>query len=104
MLFAAKQNKLILISLHIPKTAGTSFRNILKSVYGENQVVRFDISRMGVVRMNENVYQKSKLPNVKVIHGHFTFQDLSGSFTLPETYKLITWMRDPVKRVISNYY
>jgi Sulfotransferase family len=98
------QNKIILVSLHIPKTAGTSFRNILKNIYGENQVARFDISRKGVVRLNESIYKKSKLPNVKVIHGHFTFQDLSDSFTLPESYKFITWMRDPVKRVISNYY
>ncbi len=92
-----------LISLHIPKTAGTSFRNILKSVYGDREVLRFDISERGIVRVNEEQYNKSKLPSVKVIHGHFTLEALENKFDLPEEYKLITWVRDPVKRVVSNY-
>ncbi len=32
-----------LISLHIPKTAGTSFRSNLVNVYGKKAVARFDI-------------------------------------------------------------
>ena len=93
-----------IISLHIPKTAGTSFRNILKSVYGDDQVVRFDINEKGIIRMNESIYNKSSLPYVRVIHGHFVYKDLIKIFTLPENHKLITWVRDPVKRVISNFY
>ncbi len=93
-----------LISLHIPKTAGTSFRNILKSVYGEEQVVRFDINEKGEVRLNEEIYSKNILPSVKVIHGHFIYNTLTEKFALPENFKIITWVRDPVKRVISNYF
>jgi hypothetical protein len=93
-----------LLSLHIPKTAGTSFRNILKTAYGENQVVRFDINEKGVVKMNEKIYDHKDLPSVKVIHGHFAYRDLQKKFKLPENVKLITWMRDPVQRVISNFY
>lgn len=93
-----------IISLHIPKTAGTSFRNILKSIYGEDQVVWLDMETNGVIRLNEKIYKEKKLPNVKVVHGHFVYESLLKNFTLPDKYKLITWVRDPVKRVISNFY
>jgi len=93
-----------LISLHIPKTAGTSFRNILKSVYGDKNVIRFDINIKGVVRLNEDIYLGKKLPSTQVIHGHFQYEMLTSTFQLPEHYKFITWVRDPVKRVISNFY
>lgn len=93
-----------IISLHIPKTAGTSFRNLLKNVYGEKEVVRFDIDTNNIVRLNEKVYESTKLPDATVIHGHFVFQTLQVKFPLPKDYKLITWVRDPVKRVVSNFY
>ncbi|HEX5002726.1 MAG TPA: sulfotransferase family 2 domain-containing protein [Bacteroidia bacterium] len=93
-----------IISLHIPKTAGTSFRNILKSVYGDKNVVRFDINNNGVVRLNEEIYSAKQLPPSKVIHGHFHYEILTSVFQLPEHYKFITWVRDPVKRVLSNFY
>ncbi len=93
-----------IISLHIPKTAGTSFRNILKNVYGNDQVACLNIETNGVIMLNEQLYYENKLPKVKVIHGHFVYETLLNKFTLPKQYKLITWVRDPVKRVISNFY
>jgi hypothetical protein len=92
-----------LISIHIPKTAGTSFRNILKQVYGEKEVVRFDISMRGVVRLNEHPYEKNDLPKARVLHGHFSYEAIVSKFKLSEEIPLITWVRDPVQRVISNY-
>jgi hypothetical protein len=103
MLFSSKTYP-ELISLHIPKTAGTSFRNILKTNYGEEQVVRLDINAKGEIRVNEMIYHKKSLPDVRVIHGHFVYQDLIKNFKLPENYNLITWVRDPVERVVSNFY
>lgn len=93
-----------LISIHIPKTAGTSFRNILKSVYGEKNVVRFDISMRGVVRLNEKPYAEKQLPSAKVIHGHFSYEAIKSCYGIPEGCPVITWLRDPVQRVASNYY
>jgi hypothetical protein len=92
-----------IISLHIPKTAGTSFRNILKNVYGDDQVIRLDINEKGTIKVNEELYNGKQLPSVKIIHGHFYYQTLKEKFDLPENIKFITWMRDPVKRVISNF-
>jgi len=103
MFFLKKKYVPELISLHIPKTAGTSFRHILKEVYGERAVVRFDIRR-GVVELNSEVYESEKLPSAKVLHGHFIYDEIQTKFDLPQNIKKITWLRHPVHRVISNYY
>ncbi len=93
-----------LISLHIPKTAGTSFRHMLKEVYGDDQVVRFDINEKGIARLNQQIYEETKLPSVKVIHGHFSFTDITSMAYDQQSVKMITWLRNPVSRVISNYF
>ncbi|TVQ43164.1 MAG: hypothetical protein EA362_11785 [Saprospirales bacterium] len=107
MFFRKKSNnyRLELLSLHIPKTAGTSFRNILKEVYGEDAVVRWDINNRGVVRLNESIYSDKELPNARVLHGHYVYSDLKKMFDFDEnSIHRITWLRHPVKRVISNYF
>lgn len=99
-------HKLELVSVHIPKSAGTSFRHILKKVYGEEEVIRLDIPLLNPrVRINEELYTEGTLPRgVRVIHGHFSPAEVMRKF--PETTDLpfITWLRDPVERVISNYF
>lgn len=102
-----QQADLELISIHIPKTAGTSFRNTLKDVYGQEAVIRLDIElEVPVVKVNEVAYQERQLPSwTRVAHGHFTYPLLQKHFDLPEkNIPVITWVRDPVERVISNYY
>jgi len=100
------KNKLELVSIHIPKTAGTSFRNILKEYYGEENAVRFDISNTSKrIGIENEEFTKGRLPkNIKAIHGHFYYSSLIELVDLSEDVKIITWMRDPVERVISNYY
>jgi hypothetical protein len=95
--------QLKLVSLHIPKTAGTSFRNILREVYGEKHVVRFDISRFVTVENEEFTGSKLKA-DIQVIHGHFPYYKLIELVEIPEGVPVITWLRDPAERVISNYF
>ena len=96
-------SNLELISIHIPKTAGTSFRNILKDVYGDQNVVRLDIPNN--VELNKKKFEGRSLdPEIKVIHGHFSYKRLTEAFEIPEDIPVITWLRDPATRVISNYY
>ncbi len=99
-------NRVELISLHIPKTAGTSFRNSLKSIYGDSGAVRLDINPIHRwIKVEERKLETKKLPNeVKVIHGHFHLDHLYEDINLKASVPVITWMRDPVKRVISNYH
>ncbi|MCB9301749.1 MAG: sulfotransferase family 2 domain-containing protein [Lewinellaceae bacterium] len=95
-----------LISIHIPKTAGTSFRNTLRGVYGEQSVIRLDIGLVRQeVRVEEELYGLPYFPKqTRVIHGHFSYPLLQQNFQVPENIPIITWLRDPVERVISNYF
>lgn len=99
------RNKIELISIHIPKTAGTSFRNILKEAYGDSSVARLDIEiNDSIVKVNQEELKSKKLSSkIKVIHGHFNYLDLVERFDIPKTTAVITWLRHPVDRVISNY-
>jgi hypothetical protein len=95
-----------LVSLHIPKTAGTSFRNILKSVYGDDRAVRFDIKiKTRKIDIEMVRFEGSKLPgNIVALHGHFHYQDIVDQVRIPASAKWITWLREPSDRVMSNYF
>ncbi len=100
------KNNIELVSIHIPKTAGTSFRNFLKEIYGQENAVRFDINiTTKGIDLENNEFTQNKLPrNIKVIHGHFYYTDLIEQVDLKENTPVITWLREPSERVISNYY
>jgi hypothetical protein len=92
-----------LVSIHIPKTAGRSFVEILKAVYGENRVRHFDRKDYSDKSVPEVLQFISGLTeSTTVIHGHFTYNDIRDIKNI-HSAKLITWVRDPVERVFSNY-
>ena len=76
--------------MHVPKTAGTSFLNTLKLVYGQMHVA-------------EDYYGSLPKRSVyaKIIHGHFPASKYDYIFSKA---KKITWLRDPTERIISWYY
>jgi hypothetical protein len=86
----------MVISIHIPKCAGTSFRKILADVYGPRLWLNY-----GTIFSKRDYKPDIITPKVPCIHGHFfadAFDDL-----VPQPH-LITWVRHPVDRVVSNYY
>ena len=84
-----------LISVHIPKTAGTAFRHVLTDVYGLNGVLG-DYPP-------DSIYHPERAidPQINVIHGHFTPSKYQGYF--PQA-KRIVWLRHPLFRLISEYF
>jgi sulfotransferase famil protein len=93
----------ILASIHIPKTAGRSFFEIISSVYPEQSIAHYEQKNYRPDNYNEIDQFKLSLDNkIKVIHGHFKYSDICEMDT-NGNMKTIAWLRDPVERVISNF-
>lgn len=112
------KHALELISIHIPKTAGTSFQQILEAQYPGKALLRLDFEfvrdqdETGILRAKNKTDQRvldglvkeGEIPEyVKAIHGHFTLQDIQQLLGNIQTVRLVTWLREPIERVISNY-
>ncbi|RUL66828.1 hypothetical protein EKH79_03185 [Dyella dinghuensis] len=100
-----------LISVHLPKTAGTSFRLSLREYFGEGY--RDDYADGGLHRSTRDrctlaiaaarTIDAQGLGDVACIHGHFMpVKYLLLSTRSPLTY--VTWLRDPIERLLSHYY
>jgi Sulfotransferase family len=85
----------MIISVHVPKCAGTSFRSVLGDVCGARIWYNY-----GTIFSRDQARPELVPPGVNFIHGHFladAFDDLyPGS-------RLVTWVRHPVERLVSNY-
>jgi hypothetical protein len=86
----------MIIFVHLPKSGGTSFRQIMINHFNDNETW-VDYS---------NEWTKSKSGNAKIpksakfICGHIQADAFLGRF--PDS-KLITWLRDPLDRTLSLY-
>ncbi len=89
-----------IFSIHIPKTAGRSFYQVLRWAYGEKVDIPRNMDKyVHDEKLDETCFNKS----ISVIHGHFYFNHIRYLFE-KHNARIIAWLRDPVDRVISNYY
>ena len=86
-----------LISVHIPKAAGTSFKWVLKHHYGDHLLQLYNPYKSGI----DFLKIAEKHPKALAIHGHFRFKPFREKYP---NAKSIIWMRHPVERLISQYY
>lgn len=101
---------MVLVSLHLPKTAGTSFRTALQEHFGtsyrddyaDGGLSRPAHERQAAAQANGLALAASGLHGVHCVHGHF----LPAKY-LPLAQRdelvFVTWMRDPVVRLLSHY-
>src|SRR5688572_24160877 len=99
------------LMVHIPKTAGTSFRKAMRDHFGKALILDYADRPMKVRTWKRNWrawlhgYHSSKLelPDEACLFGHY----------LPLKYwalarrrppRLGTWLRDPVARLVSHYH
>jgi hypothetical protein len=93
-----------LVSLHIPKTAGTSLRGILFDHFGAG-LAKLDLYDSGNLKFNDQVWVDRQWPKqTRAVHGHFKYDSIGGLLPSPAETPWITWVRHPVERVVSNYY
>lgn len=84
-----------LISVHIPKTAGTAFGRIFLPEKYEHKHILYDYKGLPA----ETIFN-SLDPQTKVIHGHFHASKYKNHFP---SAKLITWLRHPFSILVSWY-
>lgn len=89
-----------LVFLHVPKTAGTTFHSILHRQYSEAE--RFQIDG---IKPHRSISQYRSLnaqqtSHIKLVHGHCV-DLLFGS--IPEPYSVLTFLRDPIKHLVSSF-
>lgn len=87
----------ILIFLHIPKTAGSTFVSVLEREYGHASVLDLYDSTSGD---EVAALTPEEMGRTRVVVGHFYF---GVHERLPGPCHYVTFLRDPVERVVSHY-
>ncbi|MDM8548378.1 sulfotransferase family 2 domain-containing protein [Candidatus Venteria ishoeyi] len=97
----------MLISVHIPKTGGSSFRSLLRQVFKEKLLLDYADAPMQQGNFSRNMKAVLALPGGRgierqydCVHGHF----LPLKYRWVRNQSLITWLRDPAERVASRYF
>lgn len=99
-----------LISVHVPKCAGTSFLESLTEAYGPDRVLRDygdrPIDPTSPMNLDpEGFFSQARrsaaerLAPYSVVHGHFNLRKYDGVRALRATF-----LREPIDRLISHYY
>jgi len=100
-----------IISLHLPKTAGTSFGTSLAAHFGDryredyaDQCISKSVAQRCEDALAAGVEIAAQgLGDIECVHGHFLpLKYLPLAATRELTF--VTWMREPVARMISHYY
>ncbi len=96
--FLRQPRNVALVSYHIPKTAGTSFRKMLEAEFGKNNVVGlYNPQEANAFSNGAELRFKNKL---SAIHGHFK-PHKNHKISYPSA-KTMVWVRDPVERIWSH--
>lgn len=101
----------LLISVHMPKTAGTSFSRVLQDCYGEALHLDYQdqpLNRRPLVRKlaasshcMKNRWSSTLPDTVRCVHGHFLPLKYRGLKDRSCSY--VVWLREPIARLASHY-
>jgi hypothetical protein len=101
----------MIISVHLPKTAGKSFEAALKTRFGGALLEDYATFPMNTPEYERNkraletslINADANFSGVECIHGHF----LPVKYLLMAARRQLTfvmWVRDPVQRILSHYH
>jgi hypothetical protein len=95
----------LIVSIHIPKTGGESFRELLESLagghlqrdYGDRPLA--PMSRLDRYRLARRRVELE--PGTTVVHGHFIATKYWRRYP---NARYVAWFREPVERLASHYH
>ncbi|MBJ3774075.1 hypothetical protein [Acuticoccus mangrovi] len=97
-------------SIHIPKTAGTRFRQILAHRYGTGLALYYgpdnarthSLARRKPHEFDKEMVRDLEAAGVRVLHGHFKARNIVPIVDDPS--QMWVWLREPVEHVVSHYH
>jgi hypothetical protein len=95
----------LVVSVHVPKTGGVSFREVLSELAEGHIVFDYDdrpiAPRSRLRALRERLRRVELPPGTRVVHGHF----LAAKYArrVPDA-RFVTWLRDPIERLASHYH
>lgn len=101
----------MLISVHMPKTAGMSFRATLEEHFGES--FAYDYADYPLAHAPVDRHRRALQASLETLTRDFTNTECIHGHFLPVKYLLlgdkldcryVTWMREPVARLVSHYH
>lgn len=100
----------MLISIHMPKTAGLSFRETLEGHYGDRfradygdyPLAQSASERRNLAQSHAESSSRAKFSGIDCIHGHFLPAKYLPLTAAPGSL-FVTWLREPVARLVSHY-
>ncbi len=84
--------------LHIPKTGGTTLRDIISRQYKRENIFTVPSLKESNAALNDLAFEEKK--QLEIVQGHLKF-GIHEATDRPSQY--FTILRDPIKRVISSY-
>lgn len=94
----------MIVSVHIHKNGGMEFKKYLLKSFGHKLLLEYGQDSALLTRFFSGGERQEpavdKYQKYKIIHGHF----LSNRFDKFDNVELVTFLRDPAQRLVSNYY
>lgn len=94
----------ILVFLHISKTAGSTVRRILQESFGQGLIELYDSLSMRAFTQKESIFLGETFANCQCMTSHNFCLPLKAQEGGKVSLLPFTFLRNPVERVISEYY
>jgi hypothetical protein len=95
----------LIVSVHIPKTGGVTFREVLAELAAGRMVQDYADQPLAPRpywrRLRDRLRHVELPPGTRVVHGHFVAAKYWRAY--PEA-RYVAWFREPIERLASHYH